>query len=135
VLDDRLVRVAGHHDLDSGGNRIDIELRKIVNDMDANLTDLDQFRFRQRVGPCTPVVIAAHCRDRRNAREFVNDHRIADIAGVDDEITTAQEVDGLWPEKVMRIRNEADTRRSAQVPSDASPSRHGFQPVTTSAAL
>ena len=118
VLNDRLVRVAGDHDLDSGGNWIDIELRKIVNNIDENLAELDQFRFRQRVGPCAPVVVAAYYRDRRNTREFINDHRVADITGVDDEITAAQEVNRLRSEKVMRIRNKANTNRTIQAPSN-----------------
>ena len=104
--------------MDSGGNWIDIELRKIVNNIDENLAELDQFPFRQRVGPCAPVVVAAYYGDRRNAREFINDHRVADITGVDDEITAAQEVNRLRSEKVMCIRNKADTNRTTQVPSN-----------------
>jgi len=111
--------VARDHDLNSGGNWIDVELRKIVNDIDENLAEFDQFRFRQPVGPRTPVVVAAYYRDRRKTGEFINDHRAADITGVDDEITVAQEVNRLRPEKVMSIRNEADTNRSAQIPSNA----------------
>jgi hypothetical protein len=110
--------VAGDHDLDSGGNWIDIELRKIVNNIDENLAEVDQFRFRQRVGPCAPVVVAAYYRDRCNARESINDHRVADITGVDDEITAAQEVNRLGSKKVMRIRNKAYTNRTTQVPSN-----------------
>jgi hypothetical protein len=119
MLDGRFVRVAGNHDLDAGCNWIDVELGKIVNRIDENPAELDQFRVRQRVGPCAPVVVAAHRRDRCKAREFFDDHRFADIAGVDDEITPAQEVNRLWSEKVMRIRNQADTNRSVQVPSNA----------------
>jgi hypothetical protein len=110
--------VAGHHDSDARANWIDIELCTIVNDIDENPAELDQLRFRQRVGPCAPVVVAPYYRDRRNAREFINDHRVADIAGVEDEITTAQEVNRLRPEKVMRIRNKAYTNRTTQVPSN-----------------
>jgi hypothetical protein len=110
--------VAGHHDSDSGAIWVNIELRKIVNDIDENPAELDQFRFRQRVGPCAPVVVAAYYRDRRNAREFINDRRAADITGVDDEITAAQEVNRLRSEKVMRIRNKADTNRTTQAPSN-----------------
>jgi hypothetical protein len=109
---------AGHHDSDSGAIWVNIELRKIVNDIDENPAELDQFRFRQRVGPCAPVVVAAYYRDRRNAREFINDHRAAEIAGVDDEIAAAQEVNRLRPDKVVRIRNKAYTNRTTQVPSN-----------------
>ena len=94
-------------------------VRKIVNDIDENLAELDQLRFRQRVGPCAPVVVAAYYRDRRNTREFINDRRVANITGVDDEITVAQEVNRLRSEKVMRIRNKAYTNRTTQVPSNA----------------
>ncbi len=110
--------MAGHHDSDSGAIWVNVELRKIVNDIDGNPAELDQFRFRQRVGPCAPVVVAAYYRDRRNARKFINDHRVADITGVDDEITAAQEVNRLGSEKVMRIRNKAYTNRTIQVPSN-----------------
>jgi hypothetical protein len=110
--------VAGHHDSDSGVNWVNIELRKIVDDIGENPAELDQFHFRQRAGPCTPVVVAAYYRDRRNAREFINEHRVADITGVNDEITAAQEVDRLRSEKVMRIRNKANTNRTTQVPSN-----------------
>ena len=106
--------MAGDHGPDSGAIWVNIELRKIVNDINEDPADLDQFRFRQRVGPCAPVVVAAHYRDRCNAREFFNDHRVADIAGVDDEITAAQEVDRLWSEKVMRIRNKTYSNRTTQ---------------------
>jgi len=39
---------------------------------------------------------------------------------VDDEITATQEVNRLRSEKIMRIRNEADANRGAQMPSTAS---------------
>jgi hypothetical protein len=110
--------VAGHHDSDPGAIWVNIELRKIVNDIDENPAEFDQFRFRQRVGPRAPVVVAAYYRDRRNAREFINDHRVAEITGVDDEITAAQEVNRLRSDKVMRIRNKAYTNRTTQVPSN-----------------
>lgn len=119
MLDDRLVRVAGDDDLDSGGNWIYVEFRKIVNHVDENPADFDQFRFRQRASPCARIFVTAHYRDRRNARQFFNDLGVADIAGVNDEITAAQEVNRLGPKKVMRIRNKAYTNRSAQVPSNA----------------
>ena len=89
MLDDRLVRVAGDDDVDSGGNWIYVEFRKIVNHVDENPADLDQFRFRQRAGPCARIVVTAHYRDRCNARQFFNDLGVADIPGVNDEITAA----------------------------------------------
>ena len=119
VFNDRFVRVAGHHDSDSGDIWVNIELRKIVNNIDENPAELDQFRFRQRVGPCAPVVVAAYHRDRCNTRELLNDHRVADITRVDDKITAAQKVNRLRSEKVMRIRNKAYTNRTTQAPSNS----------------
>src|SRR5450631_2611131 len=99
---------------------VNIKLRKIVNNIDENPADLDQFRFRQCVCPCGHVVVAAHYGDWSNALEFINNHRVANVASVDDEITATQEVDRLRSKKIMRIRNKAYSNRSAQAPSTAS---------------
>ena len=62
----RNVAVAGDHNLESGGFRLQIELREIVQHVDGNAADLDDFGLRQVCAPTRLVDIAAdggHGRD------------------------------------------------------------------------
>jgi hypothetical protein len=52
--------VPGHDDRDAGGYRIKIEMRDLVDDVDADVSDLDVHGEREFRGPDTLVVVSTN---------------------------------------------------------------------------
>ena len=76
----------------------------------------DQFRQRQRHRPRTRVNVAANRQRRRDGAKPFEDFGVADIAGVDDQLTVLQRNDRLGPKQAVRIRDDAH-RHVCHIPS------------------
>ena len=81
--------------METGRDRVQIQLCEIMYDIDKYLADVNYLRFSQPGSPSAVVVVAAH---RGNGREFsklLNDVQVADVARVDDEVAAAKNVHRL----------------------------------------
>lgn len=65
----RSVTVAGDHDLEASGFGFQIEVGEIVEDVDRNVSDFENFSLGKLARPCVFVDVAANSSDRRDGRE------------------------------------------------------------------
>lgn len=96
------------HDLESGSFRFQVELRKIVQDIDGNPADLDDFGLRQLARPCSLIDIAANRCDRRKGCERVENFGIAYVAGMNNALTSAQCLERFRPKQAMSFGDDAN---------------------------
>ena len=61
--------MTGDDGCNSIGNRIDIEMRDVVHDVEPLAADVDDGRGGQGIGPLALVVVAANRRDGRDATQ------------------------------------------------------------------
>src|SRR5262245_21624707 len=117
------MRVSGYHDRDAGGLAFQVEMRDLVDDVDANLADVDVRSERQLCGPRALVVVSAN-RERGSDVTQVIEHLCAtDVAGVDDEIGPAERLERLRPKKAVRIRDHPDLDRRTAARDERAPHR------------
>ncbi len=82
----------GHDRVEPCGCGVEVQVRDIVNNVDEGIADLKDRRFR-RAASCSGAtcrVVAADCRHKGDAGEVFQDHGIANVTGMDDEVATAQ---------------------------------------------
>lgn len=75
---------------ESSSLRLQIKLCQIVQNVDRNAGDLDDFGLGQLSSPRTVVDVAANGRDGSNLREGVEDLGCADIAGMKDVLRPSE---------------------------------------------
>ena len=68
---------------------------------------LDQ-RCRRQRRQVFPVHIAAHRKNRRNRAKPIEDRALAHVAGVDDQVRSAQRIERLRPQQAVGIGDDAD---------------------------
>ena len=78
--------MAEDHNLEAGRCRLQVEFREIVQHVDGNASELDDFSFRQLVGPGSLVDIAANGRHWRDGGKFFHNLGRADVSGVKDVV-------------------------------------------------
>jgi len=78
--------VAGDYGFEPGRCRLQIEFREIVQHVDGNASELDDFSFRQLAGPGGFVDIAANGGQWPNGRQFFQNLRSADVSRVKDAV-------------------------------------------------
>jgi hypothetical protein len=93
--------VAGNHDLESGGFRLEIELCEIVEHIDRDTSKFDDFILRQLTRPWTFIDVAADRSKRCDGRELLEDLRVANISCVDDVLRSEQRLEGLRAKQAM----------------------------------
>jgi hypothetical protein len=64
--------------------------------------------LRKTRGPAPLVIVAANGGDRRDLGQPLQDGRIADVAGVNDEIAAAKRFDRLGPQQPVGIGDQSD---------------------------
>ena len=106
--------VAGDHRSKSGSFRLQIKLPQIVEHVNQDSAELNNFRLEQSPSPSAFVHVAANGRQRSNSGEFLENLRRAHISGMNDVIRAAQRRHGLRPEQAMRVGDDADKNGIAQ---------------------
>ena len=100
--------MTGNNHLNPGGDRPQVELRDIVNDMDSNRSHLENRGVRNARRPCAVVVVAANGGQWRDPGKTIENARIADISGMDDEMALIKGGYGFGPQQAMRIGDQPD---------------------------
>ena len=102
------MRVARNDHVEAGRNWIHIQLSEIVNDVNANLADVEDLCFTQRNGPSAIVVVAAYGGNGSELGKLLNYPGVADIARVNDEVAAAKDIQRLGAEHSMRVGDQSD---------------------------
>jgi len=100
--------VAGDHHLESSGFGFQIELSEIVEDVDRDASDFENFRLGELARPRIFVDVAANSSDRRDGRERLQDSRIADVSGMNDVLGTSQGFYCFEAKQAVRVGDDAD---------------------------
>jgi len=87
---------------------LQIELREIVQHIDGNARDLDDFLRREFAGPWGLIDIAADGGYRRDGCEFVKNLRRADVSRMNDVLRTAQRGESFRAKQAMCVGDDAD---------------------------
>ena len=82
--------VAGDHDLEAGDFGIEVELAEVVEHIDQDVLDADDFGGWQGSSPGLGVHVAADGHDRRDASKSIKDGGVANVASVDDSLAALQ---------------------------------------------
>lgn len=93
---------------ESGRVRLQVQSSEIVQNVNENATDLQDFGFRQPASPLDFVDIAAYRGERGELGELRKNVRRTDVTRVDDVIGPAKELDRLGAEPSMRVGNHSN---------------------------
>jgi hypothetical protein len=104
----RNVTVPGYHNFEASRFGFQIKLRQVVQNINKNVREFDQFSLGQSARPRPSVDVPADCCDRRNCRQFVEDFGSAYVSSVNNVLGTTERVDRFGTKQAMRIRNDAD---------------------------
>jgi hypothetical protein len=103
-----LVTVAGDHDVESGGFGLEIEAREIVQDIDGNAGELDDFGFGEFAGPCLLVDVASDRGDGGDGGEFVENFGIADVTGMNDVLRALERSQSFGAQQAVGVGDYTD---------------------------
>jgi len=106
--------VSGDDDIEPGYFRLQIELSQIMQHIDGDSANLDDFCLRQLAGPGLFVDIAADRGHGRDRRKLIKNLGSAHIAGVDDVLRAAQRCESLGPKQTVGVGDDADDNLSTQ---------------------
>ena len=126
-VDSGLVRVAVDDDAEAAGGGVQIEEVVVVEDVrdgasgvggdvSSSIGQLDGIRSGYALGDVAPVGVAADGSDRGDPGEALEDLRIADVTGVDDQIALGQRLQRFVPEQAVGVRDDADGTQGAVLP-------------------
>jgi hypothetical protein len=104
----RLMTVAVDDCVDSCGFGLQIEPSQIMQHVDRDAADFDDFSLRKGSCPRFGVDVAANRSNRSNLRERVEYFRIADVPRMQDAIGSAQSFDSLTPQQAVCVRDDAE---------------------------
>jgi hypothetical protein len=102
------VRVTGHHDANVRCERLNAELRHIVDEEDDTLADAHPFGLLEMLRPGSAIVIAAHAYERRQLRKLLENGGAPDISAVENQAAAGQKRRGFGPQQSVSIGDEAD---------------------------
>ena len=100
--------VAGDHDSESGRRGSDIEPGQVMQNVNADASDLDRFGLRKFSRPRVAVDVAADCGERRDSAQFLQNLRVPHVPGVNDALRTAQCVHSFGAKQSVRVGDDAD---------------------------
>jgi hypothetical protein len=126
------VSVAADDDVEAGGFRVEVELCKIVQDVDRDILEFDDCRQRKGRGPWLGVHVAANGEDGRDGFELVEDGRAADVACVNDGLGGLERGESFAAEETVGIGDDTEEERfhlHAQTSTAASPSECRVAPL------
>lgn len=94
----------------SRGFWFQIELCQIVQDINRNAANFENFYVCKFARPCGFIDIAAHCDYRRDLFKSLQNFLRAHVACVNDVIGTLQSLNRLRTQQPMRVGDHADNR-------------------------
>jgi hypothetical protein len=110
----RDVTVPGDHNFEARCFRFQTKLSQVVQDVDGDASEFDNFSFRQSARPRLFVDVPADACDRRNCREFVENFGSAYVSSVNDVLGSTECVDRFRTKQAMRVGYDADDDGIAQ---------------------
>ena len=102
-FDQRFVGVARHNHLHTCGMRLDVELRKIVDDVDERASDSNHLSFRQMGCPRLRVIIASDGNERRHGGKLIENLGRPDVSTMNDVIAADCECPRFSPHEPVRV--------------------------------
>ena len=103
----RLVRVAGHDDVEAGSAWVHINLIHVVEDVNADIFELQCEVKRDLRRPGAFVVVTPDRVDRRYGPQFLENLRPADVARMNDVLNARQCADRFGAKQSVRVGDEA----------------------------
>jgi hypothetical protein len=100
--------MAADNNLEPRGVGREVDLAEIVKDVHSYPVDLEGFRRGKVAGPWLPIHVASHGLDRGHRAQALEDRRLPDVAGVDDQVDTAERRQGLRPQEAVGIRDHTE---------------------------
>ena len=76
------------------------------------LADLDKLAHGQRRCPVAMIDVPTNHMSGCDVFKPIDQLRLTDVAGVDDQVRPAERVDGFGPQQPVGIRNDADNERT-----------------------
>jgi hypothetical protein len=124
------VAMTGDDDFESGGFRVQVELRQIVQHVDGNAGKLNDCGLRQAASPVVfinvaAIDVAADGGYWGDGRECFENFRRPNVTSMNDVFRPAQRFEGFGPKQSVRIRDDADENWALS--SDADRSASSFQ--------
>lgn len=106
--------VAVDHHVESSGFGLQIKLREIVEHIDGNSGDLENFGCGEIARPHVLVDVAADRGDGGDGGKFVENFGIADIAGMNDVFRALQGSERFGAKQAVRVGDDADDDGSSR---------------------
>ena len=100
--------VAADDDAEAGGFWVEVELFKIVQDVDRDILEVDDSGERKGRGPGLGVHVAANGDDGCYGFEPVEDNRVADVTCMNDGLGAFQRGDRFGAEETVGIGDDAE---------------------------
>ena len=91
------------HNPESGRDRVNVELRLVVPDIDRYHAELDHIKYGDRIRPRSPVVVTADYRDRRQSPQRLQDIGRINVARVDDVLAPVERRQRFIPDQPVRV--------------------------------
>jgi hypothetical protein len=105
------VSVTADNDVEAGGFRVEVELFKIVQDVDRDILKFDDCGERKGRGPGFGVHVAANGEDGCDGFELVEDGGVADVACVNDSLGAFERGERFGAEQTVGIGDDAEEKR------------------------
>src|SRR5690348_638992 len=93
-------------------------MRDLVDDVDADLANVDIRGERKLRGPRALVVVSANRERGSDITQAIEHFCATDVARVDDEIGPAERLDRLRPNQAVRVRDHPDLDRRTAAPGE-----------------
>ena len=104
----RHMTVAADHDRESSSLWFEVQLRKIMHNIDGYAANFENFRVMKLERLGVLVDIAAHSSQRCDSRKFSENLRCAHIPGVNDVLGSAQRPQRFGPQQTVGVRDDAN---------------------------
>lgn len=102
------MRMSADDDIEACRRRIEVQFRQIVKYVDPMTSRFDHCCQREAGGPIRLINIASDSNNRCNRAKLIEDLRLADIAGMNDEMGTLQRGKRLRPHETVRIGDQTN---------------------------
>jgi len=99
----RLVRMPADDDVESGCGRVQVEFMNIVQHIDVGGTRFNDGGERQRGGPGSVVNVASDGYDRSESFERVQDFRLPDVPGMNNQVRAFQRSPGFVAQQAVSV--------------------------------